>query len=113
MEAMRLTSGPYHCGEQSFSKPWRSASCSCYVWSGRNATLLRFHFHRGHCSLKEHLMMRPLRVFVGLLMACLLSPSVLHAQAPSARLAETSRVSFTLQYRVTGKPGTDKVELTA
>src|SRR5262249_4966385 len=36
-----------------------------------------------------------------------------HAQAPSARLAETSRVSFTLQYRVTGKPGTDEVVLTA
>ena len=58
-------------------------------------------------------MMQLHRVFVGLLTACLLSPSVLHAQAPPARLAEMSRVSFTLQYRVTGKPGTDKVVLTA
>jgi transglutaminase-like putative cysteine protease len=58
-------------------------------------------------------MMQSHRAFVGLLTLCLISPSLLHAQATTARPAETSRVSLTLQYRITGKPGTDRVVLTA
>jgi len=57
--------------------------------------------------------MRSERVFVAILTLCLTASGLLHAEGPTARLEESSHVSFTLQYRITGKEGTDKVVLTA
>jgi transglutaminase-like putative cysteine protease len=57
--------------------------------------------------------MRAHRVSVALVTFCLIFPNLLRGQTTSARQAESNRVSFTLQFRITGKPGTEKVVLTA
>jgi transglutaminase-like putative cysteine protease len=53
------------------------------------------------------------RTFALILTLCLSVPSSAFAQAVTADPADACRVSFTLSFRVTGKPGTDKAVVTA
>jgi transglutaminase-like putative cysteine protease len=63
--------------------------------------------------------MRSHHVAVALITFCLIAPQRFHGQEtaasplPNGGGSETRRVSFTLQYRITGKQGTEKAVLTA
>src|SRR5262245_58575990 len=53
------------------------------------------------------------RISVVFLALCLLAPAGARGENGAAGQPDGRRVSFTLQYRITGKQGTDKVVLTA
>src|SRR5262245_37992460 len=57
--------------------------------------------------------MRSRLVCVAIVTVCLVLPISVRGQAPAGQTAETRRVSFTLSYRITGQPGTEKAVVTA